>query len=184
MTVIVPGFSVHGILQARILEWVAISFSRGSSRPRDQTWVSHWATMEGMDCKFGISRCKLLYIEWINNTHRKYVQYPIISHNVNHLSIHQKLTQHCKSTILQCKINLKHFFFFTPSEFQISVRDKITLLRHLGKQKFKFHLSSRVWLQPTGIIKIHSKMVYAKKGKYIIISGKVGKWLIMWHYSW
>ena len=29
-----PGFSVHGILQARILEWVTISFSRGSSRPR------------------------------------------------------------------------------------------------------------------------------------------------------
>ena len=28
------------ILQARILEWVTISFSRGSSRPRDQTWVS------------------------------------------------------------------------------------------------------------------------------------------------
>ena len=35
-----PGSSVHGILQARILEWVTISFSRGSSRPRDQTWVS------------------------------------------------------------------------------------------------------------------------------------------------
>ena len=34
---------VHGILQARILEWVAISFSRGSSRPRDQTQVSHIA---------------------------------------------------------------------------------------------------------------------------------------------
>ena len=30
-----PGSSVHGILQARILEWVAISFSRGSSQPRD-----------------------------------------------------------------------------------------------------------------------------------------------------
>ena len=30
-----PGFSVHGILQARILEWVAIPFSRGSSQPRD-----------------------------------------------------------------------------------------------------------------------------------------------------
>ena len=29
-----PGSSVHGILQARILEWTAISFSRGSSRPR------------------------------------------------------------------------------------------------------------------------------------------------------
>ena len=34
-----PGSSVHGILRARILEWVAIPFSRGSSWPRDQTWV-------------------------------------------------------------------------------------------------------------------------------------------------
>ena len=34
-----PGSSVHGISQARILEWVAISFSRGSSRPRDQTHI-------------------------------------------------------------------------------------------------------------------------------------------------
>ena len=33
-----PGSSVHGILQTRILEWVAIPFSRGSSPPRDQTW--------------------------------------------------------------------------------------------------------------------------------------------------
>ena len=35
-----PGSSVHGILQARILEWVAISFSRGSSQPRDWTRIS------------------------------------------------------------------------------------------------------------------------------------------------
>ena len=35
-----PGFSVPGILQARVLEWVAISSSRGSSWPRDRTWVS------------------------------------------------------------------------------------------------------------------------------------------------
>ena len=38
-----PGSSVHGILQARILEWVAISFSRGSSQLSDQTQVSHIA---------------------------------------------------------------------------------------------------------------------------------------------
>ena len=38
-----PGSSVHGIFQARILEWVAISFSRGSSQPRDRTRVSHTA---------------------------------------------------------------------------------------------------------------------------------------------
>ena len=35
-----PGFSIHGILQARILEWVTISFSRASSQPRDRTQVS------------------------------------------------------------------------------------------------------------------------------------------------
>ena len=49
-----PGSSVHGILQARILEWVAIPFSRRSSRHRDRTQVSFitgkfftvWATRE------------------------------------------------------------------------------------------------------------------------------------------
>ena len=35
-----PGSSVHGIFQARILQWVTISFSKGSSRPRDQTHIS------------------------------------------------------------------------------------------------------------------------------------------------
>ena len=52
-----PGFSVHGIFQARILEWVAISFSRSSSRPREWTLVSciigrHltvWATREVLE---------------------------------------------------------------------------------------------------------------------------------------
>ena len=49
-------YTVHGILQARIQEWVAIPFSRGSSQPRDQTQVSHiagrfftsWATKEAI----------------------------------------------------------------------------------------------------------------------------------------
>ena len=50
-----PACSVHGIFQARILKWVAISLSRGSSQPKDRIWVSwvscigrqiiyHWAT--------------------------------------------------------------------------------------------------------------------------------------------
>ena len=50
-----PGSSVYGIFQARKLEWVAISYSRGSSQPRDQTHVpcigrqknlNRWTTME------------------------------------------------------------------------------------------------------------------------------------------
>ena len=54
-----PVSSIHGILQARILEWVAISFSKGSSWSRDWTWVSciagrfftHWANIA---CKYNL----------------------------------------------------------------------------------------------------------------------------------
>ena len=54
-----PGSSVHGIFQARVLEWGAIAFSRGSSRPSDWTQVSHvvgrrftvWATREAPTCR-------------------------------------------------------------------------------------------------------------------------------------
>ena len=71
-----PGSSVHGIFQARVLEWVAISFSRGSSRHRDRTRVSSlvgrrftvWATREvhskrnswnyPKNCKMGRSKFK------------------------------------------------------------------------------------------------------------------------------
>ena len=50
-------YTVHGILQARILEWVAFPFSRGFSQPRDQTQVFHiaggffasWATREAQE---------------------------------------------------------------------------------------------------------------------------------------
>ena len=53
-----PGSSTHGIFQARILEWVAIPFSRGSSQPKDQTCVSCtegrsfivWASRESLHC--------------------------------------------------------------------------------------------------------------------------------------
>ena len=51
------NYTIHGILQARILEWVAFPFSRGSSQPSDRTQVSHiagrfftsWATREAQE---------------------------------------------------------------------------------------------------------------------------------------
>ena len=68
-----PGSSVHGILQARILEWVAISFSRGSSWPRDQTQVSRitgrrftlWATREAQHLING-SQINSILDGWMN----------------------------------------------------------------------------------------------------------------------
>ena len=62
------GSSIHGFFQARILEWVAISFSRRSSQPRDWTWVSHivgftiWAR----------SRDQIANIHWIIEKAREF----------------------------------------------------------------------------------------------------------------
>ena len=69
------GSSVHGILQARILEWVAISFSRGSSRPRNWTRISYvscigrwvlyrWATREAHGFIYQNLSGKLPYFVW------------------------------------------------------------------------------------------------------------------------
>ena len=61
-------YTAHGILQARILEWVVFPFSRGSSQPRDGTQVSHiagefftsWATGKHMNT--GVGSLSLLHI--------------------------------------------------------------------------------------------------------------------------
>ena len=61
-----PGSSIHGIFQARVLAWVAISFSRGSSRPRDWTQVSRVSCRQTLyhsdppgkrDCQIFKPRC-------------------------------------------------------------------------------------------------------------------------------
>ena len=61
--------SVHGTLQARILEWVAISFSRGSSQPRDWTTISHLAGRLFTDWTTWGSQLvvtKLVSVEWMS----------------------------------------------------------------------------------------------------------------------
>ena len=64
-----PGSSIHPFFQARILEWVAISFSRGSSWPRDRTPVSRvagrrftiWTTREAPFRCIDMSCCLFIY---------------------------------------------------------------------------------------------------------------------------
>ena len=65
-----PGSFVHGISQARILEWAAISFSRGSSQPRNQTWVC---------CVFCIGRWALYLLSPWGSWTRAYAFYKILS---------------------------------------------------------------------------------------------------------
>ena len=73
-----PGFSVHGILQARILQLVAVSSCRGSSWPRDWnhvSWVScigkqilcHWTTCEAPDNLYIRIKIKLLKLTDLKN---------------------------------------------------------------------------------------------------------------------
>ena len=67
------NYTVHGILQARILQWVAIHFSRGPSQPRDRTQVSHiaggfltsWATREAQEPSMYAPLNELLTILWV-----------------------------------------------------------------------------------------------------------------------
>ena len=51
-----PGSSVHGILQARILEWVAMASSRGSSQPRDRNYVSYVSCIDTIYYSYFLSR--------------------------------------------------------------------------------------------------------------------------------
>ena len=84
-----PGSSVHGVFQARLLEWVAISFSRGSSWPRDWTWISctsligrqilyHCTTWEAQDLQYDLASPLLgIYPKEIKTQQWKYICPPI-----------------------------------------------------------------------------------------------------------
>ena len=72
-----PGSSVHGILRARIPEWVAIPFSRRSSQPRDQTQISSIA--DGSFTIWAISVCSFpnVILLSVNNTSWTYSLQPV-----------------------------------------------------------------------------------------------------------
>ena len=83
-------YTVHGILQARILEWVAFPLSRGFSQPRDRTQLSHiaggfftsWATREAwypwVDCLISLSSS--------NENHNKVLSHPRDAMNIKYIA--------------------------------------------------------------------------------------------------
>ena len=100
-----PDSSVHGIFQARILEWVAISFSRRSPPPRDQAWISciagrfftNWATRDArfhntwvyisvsplcvnLDKAFNSLRLVLLPVRWGNSYDWDFPGSPVVKY--------------------------------------------------------------------------------------------------------
>ena len=102
-----PGYFVPGVFQARILEWVAISFSRASSWPRDRTWVFHtagrfftiWAIREaivyyvcisGTDWKMGSSPELHILKYLLNNSQSSYTEEIKTSEQIIYDSIDNK----------------------------------------------------------------------------------------------
>ena len=81
-----PGSSVHGIFQARVLEWVAISFSRGSSWPRDWTRVP---CIQGEDYTMVLSWRSVFQRYGIWDMDENNVR---VMHGNSHWSIENKLT--------------------------------------------------------------------------------------------
>ena len=84
---VAPGSSIHGILQTRQLEWVPISFSRGSSWLRNWTWVSciagrsftNWATREA------IKKTKNRATMWSSNPAPGHMSWAYIQKDVMHM---------------------------------------------------------------------------------------------------
>ena len=85
-----PGSSVHGISQTRILEWIAISFPRVSSRPGDQTHVScigrwilyHWATSTTINLTYLIQLTCRLYGIRVFTTSLKTFSFVVVPHRL------------------------------------------------------------------------------------------------------
>ena len=102
-----PGFSAHGILQARILEWIAIPFSRGTSQPRDWALVSCltgkfftiWATKKAEHRRIDAFELwcwrRLLRVPW---TARR-----------SNLSILKEISPGCSLERLILKLKLQYF---------------------------------------------------------------------------
>ena len=125
-----PGSSIHGIFQARILEWIAIPFSRGSSRPRDWTWLSHiagrlftvWTTIPECLKK----KKKRVTFNWfffscylancLYHMENKFSTLRVAQKN-NHLIVHLPYWLQICPTPFSGRILLRHYLAFSSSVF-------------------------------------------------------------------
>ena len=140
-----PGFSVHGILQTRILEWVAVPFSRGSSQPRDWTQVSRiagrfftiWATREAL------IRCNSRGLFW-NLKYSKQTSLtipllpPLKKKCLSYFSYFIILAL-CQPETFQKMFKFKHFFLLPSSSTNVFILNLVASIFH-DATKFKSNL--------------------------------------------
>ena len=141
-----PGSSVHGILQARILEWVAMPFSRGSSQPRDWTQVyciageflTIWATSEAVT--FNQSVQSLSHV-WLFATPWTAAHQPSLS-ITNSWSLLKLIS--IESVMPSSHLILCHSLLLLPSIFpsgRVFSNESVLCIRWLKHWKFSFSIS-------------------------------------------
>ena len=118
------GSSVHGIFPGRILEWVAIAFSRGSSQPRDQTCISctgrwvlyHWVLGPWRILFTQMLSCKMsptgMMRKWIYNPVKKEHSFTVyVSYWSTKFNVWLNLTIYCCCTFLfTIALSVSHSF--------------------------------------------------------------------------
>ena len=129
-----PGFSVHGLLQARILEWVATSSSRGSSQPRDWTLVS---CIEGRFFTIWATSNFVHKSRWLDSTVSRLWRAP----NCLQIFTETALTPHYLRNQHRSRIGISRFFMtwlgkhqdtwqgrFLPLKKHVSILDTLTYI--------------------------------------------------------
>ena len=160
-----PGSSVHGILQARILEWVVISFSRGSSPPINQTWVSciagrfftNWATREAINGIFTLKWFSL----FSNSIGKVMYKFRSISYFGN-LSACILLLFTLRSSVIEAVVSIFLFLFLSFGIMCISLvnffsQNFVSVLTYANIEKTSLYIlnvhynlvASKLILQPT-----------------------------------
>ena len=170
-----PGSSVHGILQARILEWVTISLSRESSRPRDRTQISCkagslycWVTREALSARYS---CPIFSLLQLSLTFEK--QTLLFTHSKLY-HVHCSRCKNLQTKRLKCSMGVSATFsnpstrhprqgFLSLSALHISAKSKVQHQKKvfrllLGQSDFrhtdrkvageKLMLTLRNWLLP------------------------------------
>ena len=143
-----PGSSVHGISQARILEWIAISFSRGSSWPRDQTCISYiagrffttlitWETHVRVCCCRSVAQSCPTICDPINCSTPGF---PVLYHFPEVAQTHV----HWISDAIQPSHPLSPAFSFCPQSFPASVSFPVSWLFASGDQSIGTSASASI----------------------------------------
>ena len=148
-----PGFSVHGIPQARILEWGVILFTRGSSQPRDQTYIScidsqmfyHSATRESLSLSIYIYELYTVETSLLLHTNNK-KKYPqnqkspyLVLYPFGDLSVHLTVPYFSATSIFRSTVNFGLFSISGKPHKFLSRCFYISVLRHLFLRKVNIY---------------------------------------------